>query len=123
MIITIDNTPIYRKANGTYVMTRPSSGQIDFWCGFPGDPDGCHAEVEAYLASLTPEEREKALIPEPVPPPPSPEQLAVQRRQAILAEITALDAKTIRPLRAGELDRVAEIEAQVVALRTELAAL
>lgn len=37
--------------------------------------------------------------------------------QAALAEI---DAKTIRPLRAGEMDRVAELELQAKALRDEL---
>lgn len=37
--------------------------------------------------------------------------------QAALADI---DARTIRPLRAGEMDRVAELEAQAKALRDEL---
>lgn len=73
------------------------------------------AEVTAYLAS-----HPEALVPEPVPPPPSAEELKARRVAEIKAEILALDAATIRPLRAGETARVDEIEAQVVALRAEL---
>ena len=114
MNLTNANEPIYKMMDflGGYhinnYMVRPyDEGQLY-----------TVAEVEAYLAA-----HPEALVPEPVPPPPTPAQLAAQRRQAILAEIVALDAKTIRPLRAGELNRVAEIEAQVIALRAELAAL
>lgn len=50
--------------------------------------------------------------------------LTVQlRKQAILAELSAIDAKSIRALREGNASRIAELETQAQALRTELAAL
>ena len=110
-MISNANEPIYKRYDGTFII---------FVNGLPYHvlrDDPYYDDVLKWI------ELGNIAQPEPIPPPPSSEQLAAQRRQAILAEITALDAKTIRPLRAGELDRVAEIEAQVVALRTELAAL
>ena len=97
------------------------------WCvfeyagalGFPwpkGSEEG--RVVEAYLA-----EHPEALVPEPVPPPPTIEQMKAQRIAEIKAQILALDAATIRPMRAGETTRVEEIEAQVLAFRMELAEL
>lgn len=56
--------------------------------------------TEAEIASLAPSQQDR-----------------IAEIQAALAEI---DAKTIRPLRAGEMDRVAELEAQAKALRDEL---
>lgn len=56
--------------------------------------------TEAEIASLAPSDQDR-----------------IAEIQAALAEI---DAKTIRPLRAGEMDRVAELEAQAKALRDEL---
>lgn len=47
----------------------------------------------------------------------SSQQDRIAQIQAALADI---DARTIRPLRAGEMDRVAELEAQAQALRDEL---
>lgn len=51
------------------------------------------------------------------------EKLKQGRRTEILAELEAIDFKSIRPLRAGDQARVDELEAQAVALRAELAAL
>lgn len=46
-----------------------------------------------------------------------------KRKGEILAELDQLDLKSIRALRAGEEDRLAELEAQAVELRNELNAL
>ena len=69
----------------------------------------------------------------PVPPAPEPtaEQLYMQRRAEILAELAAIDAASARPLRAilvgsaTEEDRakLTELAEQAAALRAELAAL
>ena len=45
---------------------------------------------------------------------------AAQFNATILAQLEEIDAKTIRPLRDGEADRVAELRAQAAALRTQL---
>ena len=42
------------------------------------------------------------------------------RNAEILQELDAIDKKTIRPLRAGETDRLKELEDQAVELRKEL---
>lgn len=51
------------------------------------------------------------------------EQEVINRPNAILARLKAIDDATIRPMRAGETERVAELEAEAQALREELAAL
>ena len=64
-------------------------------------------------------------------PKPTKNELAEQRKQAILSELADIDAKTTRPLRAVLSDtgtkedkaKLAELEAQSHVLRTELAAL
>lgn len=43
-----------------------------------------------------------------------------ERIKEIHAELDALDLKSVRPLRAGETDRLAVLEAQAVELREEL---
>ena len=48
---------------------------------------------------------------------------AAARKTAILAELASIDSKSIRALREGNATRIAELEAQAQALRTELAAL
>ncbi len=50
-------------------------------------------------------------------------QLINQTRDAILADLAAIDMRSIRALREGNAARIAELEAQAVALRAELAAL
>lgn len=51
--------------------------------------------------------------------PPVPQR----SRDAILADLAAIDTRSIRALREGNQRRIAELEAQAVALRAELAAL
>lgn len=45
------------------------------------------------------------------------------RKSEILDELAAIDIKTIRPLRAGETEKLANLETQAQALRDELKAL
>lgn len=45
------------------------------------------------------------------------------RKQAILVDLAAIDTKSIRALREGNATRIAELETQAQALRTELASL
>jgi len=84
--------------------------------------------LPAWTKNLTPTEVAK--------PATSAAELAEQRRAAITAELAAVDAASARPLRAilaaqaaaktadaADLTKLAELEAQAVALRTELAAL
>ena len=71
------------------------------------------------------------VIDEPVPPPPSPEELVQRERSRIIAALEAIDRKAIRPLRAiaagstSEMDRalVEELETEAESLRAELAKL
>jgi hypothetical protein len=82
------------------------------------------ATVQSYLA-----EHPEALIPEPISPPPSPEELARRERSRIIAALEAIDRKAIRPLRAiaagstSEMDQalVEELETEAASLRAELA--
>lgn len=114
--------------------------------------DSIHAEVPVDAVEVTAEEHAalleaqslgKIIMPDadgrPVavdPPAPTAEELAVIRAAAIRSELTAIDAASARPLRAilaaqaagqtpaqADTDRLAELEAQAVALRTELAEL
>lgn len=50
-------------------------------------------------------------------------QANAARKTAILAELASTDLKSIRALREGNQQRIAELETQAQALRTELAAL
>lgn len=51
------------------------------------------------------------------------EFLVEQQRLEIKIQLEEIDRKTIRPLRAGETTRVAELEAEAVVLRQQLAAI
>jgi hypothetical protein len=67
-------------------------------------------------------------VPKPEKPKePTAKELAAQkiatRKAQIGAELAEIDAKSIRPLRAGETDRLAALEKQASALRSELAKL
>lgn len=55
-------------------------------------------------------------MPEPVVPP-------VRTRADVLADLAAIDTKSIRALREGNTGRLDQLETQAVALRAELAAL
>jgi hypothetical protein len=62
------------------------------------------------------------------PPPvyvPQPDVPVVQvrTRADVLADLASIDMRSIRALREGNAARIAELEAQAVALRAELAAL
>ena len=79
--------------------------------------DPRYAEVEAYLA-----ENPEALVPEPVPPPPTPEALASQARALRDARLVANDRQIIiasRAQRTGDTTatvRLAALDAYAVAL-------
>jgi len=67
-------------------------------------------------------------LPEPEKPKePTAKEIAAQkiatRKAQIGAELADIDSKSIRPLRAGETDRLAALEKQASALRSELAKL
>lgn len=53
----------------------------------------------------------------------STDELNRVRKQAILAELSAIDLKSIRALREGYQPRIDELDAQAAALRAEMAAL
>ncbi|WP_051202938.1 hypothetical protein [Desulfovibrio aminophilus] len=96
-----------------------------------------------YAALLEAQGLGKVIVPDasgrPVavdPPAPTAEELAVIRAAAIRSELTAIDAASARPLRAilaaqtagqtpdqDDVDRLADLEAQALDLRAELAGL
>lgn len=51
---------------------------------------------------------------------PEPVQTKEESNAVILAQLAAIDAKSIRPLRSGDAARVADLEAQAVTLRSQL---
>lgn len=53
-----------------------------------------------------------------LPPPPKP-----RAREQIMADLELIDLKTIRPLREGDQERIAEFDAMALLLREELWAL
>jgi hypothetical protein len=57
------------------------------------------------------------------PLPPTTAELNAIRKTEILAELDAIDAKSIRALRSSDVQRLTDLEAQAVTLRTELATL
>ena len=61
--------------------------------------------------------------PPPQPPAPTAAEVAAARKSEITGQLSALDAKSIRPLREGDAVRVAALDAQSAALRAELAKL
>lgn len=109
------NQPVYSRPDGTYVVI------------YNGNPyhvlqsDPFYAEVQAYLAENT-----DAVQPEPIPVFPQPSQ-----KQIILAQLVALDAASIRALRAinaststpDDAAKLASFESQAQALRAQLEAL
>jgi len=125
-VIDISNEPIYRCDNGSYVIQSPW-GPYNV-CSKDVDPVGKYSiyEVEAYIAT-----HQGALITEPVPPPPTPEDLAARRKAEIAAELEALDTRAIRPMRAKlagkatvvDEEMIAECDTRADLLRAELAEL
>lgn len=56
--------------------------------------------------------------------PPLPPAVEKERRRAeIITALADIDLKSIRPLRAGETEKLAELDEQAQALRAELATL
>jgi len=56
-------------------------------------------------------------------PAPTPEELKAQQIATIKAQLAELDSKRIRPLAEGDVEYLATLNAQAVALRAELQAL
>lgn len=73
----------------------------------------------------------QAKFPAPAPVPPTPDELASQRRAEIIARFTQIDVDSIRPLRAiaqgeateADKEKLAALDAEAEELRAELAAL
>lgn len=97
-----------------------------------GNPEVWETKPKGYM---TPEEWHAA-HPAPEPTPLTPEELAEQRRQEILAELDRIDRVSARSLRAiltaqtagnqpeqSDIDKLTGYENEVLALREELAAL
>ena len=84
--------PIYACVNNVYEIEV--SG-YRYGCP-PGDQ--YYVEVSAYLS-----EHPEALVPEPVPPPPTPEQVAEQARRANLSYLAATDWYSIRYAETGKV--------------------
>ena len=65
------------------------------------------------------------------PPPPTVEEIAAARRMEILARLAAIDAASVRPLRAiaqgedvqADHDKLTALDTEAAALREELAGL
>ena len=97
-----------------------------------GNPEVWETKPKGYF---TPEEWQTA-HPAPEPTPPTPEELAEQRRMEILAELDNIDRASSRSLRAiltaqaagqepdkADVEMLAEHEANAKKLRAELAGL
>jgi len=56
-------------------------------------------------------------------PLPIEVDIKIQRKAEILAELSSLDAKSIRPIREGDTKRLADLDKQAQALRDELKSL
>lgn len=97
-----------------------------------GNPEVWKTKPKGYM---TPEEWNKA-HPAPEPTPPTPEELAEQRRMEILAELARIDSASSRSLRAiltsqatgkepdkADVKMLTEHEADAKQLRAELAKL
>jgi len=108
----------------------------------PDDNGGYEITAEEHAALCAGQRTGKVIVPgtdgRPMladPPAPTAEQLAAARIAEIKAELTAIDAASARPLRAilaaqssgaadpADVARIADLEAQAVALRAELAGL
>lgn len=119
------------------ILTRPDNSYVITHKGYPyhvpnASEPGCEeftelwADVDAFAKANSAQ-----VQPEPGPPAPTPEELTAMRIFEIKTELSALDTKSARPLRAiaagtpTDADRatLAELETQAEGLRTELAGL
>ena len=92
----------YKLTNAAMILRTSDGASIP--------PDPANTDYAAYLAWV-----EAGNTPDPVDPP-SKEEL----NDPILAQLDAIDAKSIRALREGDAARVADLEAQAAALRSQL---
>jgi hypothetical protein len=115
--------PITRRPDGSYVVVRggnpyhvPDQDEwADMWAAI-------HAYAQAHP---------DAVEDEPVPPPPTPEDIAAARRAEILGRLSSIDRESVRPLRAiadgtgteYDADKLAALDAEAAMLRAELAGL
>jgi hypothetical protein len=100
-------------------------------CGTPyWLPGDTHTSPARYMEDLGPLP-DGALLEQPAAPPPTPEEIAAARKAEILARLAAIDADSVRPLRAianGEgtdfdTQKLAALDAEAAGLRDELAGL
>ena len=113
--------PIWKRNDGSYTINDGTYHATEDY------PQGIQpAEVEAYLA-----EHPEALVPEPVPPAPSAEELARQEEQTLLAYLASTDWYVIRQTETGGVmevpfqisqdrtlarDRISELRNEIAAL-------
>lgn len=99
-----------------------------------GNPAECyHPDIAKFYATEVPQGTINGaelvdgewVNPQPPVYVPQPDVLyvPVRTRADVLADLQAIDTRSIRALREGNQQRIAELEAQAVALRAELAAL
>jgi hypothetical protein len=120
--------------NSTRTVPQIQEGYIPRWNGTAWEQVENHKEREGYLDGQPHTIKEYGPLPEgwsDTPPPPTPEELAAQRKAEILARLAAIDIDSIRPLRSlaegaatdYDTDKLATLEAEAAELRAELAAL
>jgi len=101
---------VYKRENEYIVFDK-----VDFCGDIVEKGTERFTEIEVYL-----KDHPEALVDEPKPAEPTQEQKNAIRKQAILAEINALELKSLRPLREGDTERVKAIDNDIVSLREEL---
>lgn len=90
---------------------------VHVWTWIDGETDDGSPRIARVLAS-------GETRPEGVPDTAwRAEQDAQAWREEIMAELAAIDAKSVRPLRAGDAERIAALESQAEKLRQTLRAL
>jgi hypothetical protein len=124
----------YLPSNATYTAPEVIPGYIPRWNGSAWEQVENHKDLEGYIDGQPYTIKEYGPLPagwSDTPPPPTPEELAAQRKAEILARLAAIDTDSIRPLRSlaegaatdYDTDKLADLEAEAAGLRAELAAL
>lgn len=112
IIYTFDGEKIYAGAVDVDPMGPVPPGTLD------APPDTVGDEVAQWIGSAW------VVLPQrPVAPPVQESAPPTRTRFDVLADLATLDTKSIRALRESNATRIAELEAQAIALRAELAAL
>jgi hypothetical protein len=120
--------------NSTRHAPQIQDGYIPHWTGTGWEQVEDHKGKEGYLDGEPHTIKDYGPLPagwSDEPPPPTPEELAAQRRAEILGRLAAIDTESIRPLRSlaegaatdYDTDKLAGLEQQAAELRAELAAL